>query len=375
MAGLWQPAARLRDSAASLFAPVRRTRISPAAVLGAALAIMLAAACGLSRVDGAMATIWPGTGANAIGWWLAALTIGPALIGAATAVLVYVASGNILLRPLPRAVSAGWIVAAPLAMSTETFGPDLIPPLQFVELYGLFWVLMWTPARPLARLVQIAFVTLCCLGSVPVALFIPLAAVRVWAVGTRWSESLLSLVVAGAGFQAVELILGLTHLSDSARPRFDPLWALEAYVGWGLPFGVVGPKTMSDAGIIEPGEPFGGGGFWYWSGVVVTWLVVVAVILVARQRLTRPQWLFAALAAGQSVLVFCGHIMVHGRLEPRYAYPASLLVIAALLALLRPVAVSRHEPRIAWFGAWFPTMALTCLLVLCAAANYRTRAP
>jgi hypothetical protein len=410
VARLREPVARVRELVASLFAPVRRTRITGPAVFGAALAIVVTAAYSLLRVGGAGAfnSIWAEDGANflsdaymlptsatifrslngyfvvlprlitevasvfPVAWGPAVLSTGAALFSGAMAVMVYVASGNVLVRPFLRAVCAFWIVAAPLAESTHAFGPNMVAPLQFVELYGLFWALMWTPVRYLARLVQVVFVVLCCMSTILVVLLIPLAVLRLWAVRTKWSMLLLSTVVAGSGFHAVGLILGLASRGDISHPRTDPLWALGSYVGWALPFGVTGEKTMSDPGFTQLDVHSGGGGPWYWSGVIVAWLVVAVVILAACRRLTRPQWLFAAVAASESVLLLCGQIMVQGRLELRYAYTPSLLAITALLALLRPLPVSRHDPRTAWLRVWFPAMALTLLLAVSAATNYRT---
>jgi hypothetical protein len=64
--------------------------------------------------------------------------------------------------------------------------------------------------------------------------------------------------------------------------------------------------------------------------------------------------------------------MIQGRLELRYAYTPSLLAITALIALLRPLPVSRHDPRTAWLRVWFPAVALTLVLAVSAATNYRT---
>jgi hypothetical protein len=404
---------RLREPLAGLFQPVRRRRITVLAVLTGAAAIVATATYSLLRVGGAGAfnTIWAEDGANflsdayllpvrdtilkpingyfvvlprlitevaalfPVAWGPAVLSSGAALFSAVMTVMVYVTSGNVLVRPFLRSAAAFWVVAAPLAESTLTFGPNMVAPLQFVELYGLFWALIWTPVRPVARLVQVIFVALCCLSTFLAVLFIPIAAVRLWAVRTKWSALLLSILVAGGGFQTLAIVLGLTSRAGISHPRVDPLWAVESYVGWGLPFGVVGEKTMSDAGFTQPGVHSGGGGFWYWAGVIATWLVVITAILVAWRRRTSPQWIFAAAAAAESVLLLCGQIIVQGRLELRYAYTPSLLAVAALLALLRPAPVSRHGPRMAWLGVWFPAMALVLLLALSAAVNYRIRTP
>lgn len=403
------PLTRWRASVAAMFAPVRRTRLTATAVLATLAAIVGIAAYSVFRVGGAgpFDSIWAEDGANflsdaymlpvtstifrpingyfvvlprliteaaaalPVGWGPAGLTVGAALFSAAMAVMVYVASANILVRPYLRVVAAFWVVAAPLAESTHTFGPNMVAPLQFVELYGLFWALVWTPTRALARVVQIGFVVACCLSTFLAVLLLPVALLRLWAVRTRWSVLLLGLVVAGGAFQTAGIALGLSTRGGISHPRLDPLWALGSYAGWAMPFGMVGERTLRDAGFTQPGVHSGGGGAWYWTGVMASWLVVLAVILVAQRRLTNPAWLFAAVAAGESVLLLCGQILVQGRLELRYAYTPSLLATVALLALLRPNPVSRHGPRAAWVGVWFPAVALTFLLAVSAAANYR----
>jgi hypothetical protein len=402
-------ARRLRESVAPTFEPVRGGRVTPLAVLAAAVAVAATAAYSLLRVGGAGAfnSIWAEDGANFLSdayilplrqtifkplngyfvvlprliaevaanvpaaWGPAVLSTMAAVFSAAMAVMVYVASGNVLTRPFPRWVAAFWTVAAPLAESTLTFGPNMVAPLQFVELYGLFWAFVWTPVRRSARVVQVTFIVACCLSTFLAVLFLPLALVRLWATRTRWSMFLLGILVAGGGFQAGGIVFGLTSRAGISHPRLDPLWALTSWAGWALPLGLVGEKTMSDAGFAQPGVYSGDGGFWYSSGVVATWLVVVTVILVAVWRKTRPLWFLAGMAALESVLLLCGQVIVQGRLEPRYAYTPSLLAVAALLALVRPVPVSRHSPRSAWLGAWFPAVALVFLLALSAGVNYR----
>ncbi len=403
----------LRGGAVAMFQPVRPRQVTWVTALAAAVAALAIAGYSLLRVGGAGAfnTIWAEDGANFLsdaymlpasgnilkpinGYFVVVprlisefaslfpIASGPgvlsgvaALYSAAIAVMVYVASGNVLARPFPRAVAALWIVAAPLAESTFTFGPNMVAPLQFVELYGLFWALVWTPNRTLSRVVQVAFVVSCCVSTFLAVFLLPVAVVRLWAVRDRWSSLLLGLVVAGGVFQTFGIVLGLTSRAGISHPRIDPLWAFASYLGWGLPFGLFGEKILSDAGYAGVGVHSGGGGFWYWSGVIITWLVATAVILAAARRLTRPYWLFAALALTESALLLCGQIMVQGRLELRYAYTPSLLAVAGLLALLRPVPVSRHSSLPSWIGMWLPAWGLTFVLTLSAGANYRVPTP
>src|SRR5882762_5693065 len=133
VARLRAPVARLRESLARLFAPVRRTRITGPAVLGAAVAIVVTATYSLLRVGGAGAfnSIWAEDGANflsdayilplrqtifkplngyfvvlprliaevaatvPVAWGPAVLPTMAAVFSAAMAVMVYVASGNV----------------------------------------------------------------------------------------------------------------------------------------------------------------------------------------------------------------------------------------------------------------------------------------
>jgi hypothetical protein len=403
----------LRERAEEMFAPPRRRRLTWGGALSAVGVSIAMAAYSLLRVGGAGAfnSVWAEDGSNFLSdayllparetifkpingyfvvlprvigevasqfpllWGPAVLSTCAALYSSAMAVMVYVASATTLRRPFLRAVAAFAIVAAPLAESTLTFGPNMVAPLQFVELYGLFWVLVWTPSRNLAKAVAITFVVLSGLSTFLAVLLLPLALFRLWALRNRWSMLLLTLIVLGGLFQTTGLALGLTSRSGISHPRLDPLWALRSYVDWALPFGLVGEKPMSDAGFAAPGVHTGGGGPLYWSGVLATWLVIAAVIVVAYRRLTRPYWLFAAVAAGQSAWLLCGQIIFQGKLELRYAYTPSLIAVAGLLALLCPVRVSRHSLRVAWAGSWLPAVVLVGLLAAGAGVNYRVASP
>src|SRR5262245_15293454 len=104
VAGTRGLADRIRGPAAGLFAPLRRTRITGPAVVGAALAIVLMATYGLMRCDGtaAFTPIWPGGSLELAARTFGPALFGPALFGPVTGVLVYVASGSVLGRPLLR---------------------------------------------------------------------------------------------------------------------------------------------------------------------------------------------------------------------------------------------------------------------------------
>lgn len=402
-----------RPSAQAMFEAVRPVPVSgPSMVVGVVAAVAVAV-YSLLRVGGAgpFNTIWAEDGANFLSdaymlpasgnilkpingyfvvlprlisefasvfplvWGPAVMSGLAALYSGVVAVMVYVASANVLVRPFPRVVAALWIVAAPLAESSLTFGPNMVAPLQFVSLYGLFWALVWTPARPLGRLVQIAFIVLCCVSTFLAVFLLPVALLRLWAARSRWSTLLLGLLLAGGAFQTFGIALGLTSRAGISYPRADPLWAVASYLGWGLPYGLFGEKTLSDAGYTTPGVHSGGGGFWFWSGAVVTWLLTAAVIALAARRLTRPHWVFATVALAESMMLLCGQIMIQGRLELRYAYTPSLLAVAGLLALLRPVSTSRHSSLTTSLGAWLPVFGLTLVLAASAVVNYRVPTP
>jgi hypothetical protein len=393
-----------RARLADLFAPAERGRADRSAALMAGALVVLATVYSIGRVGGpgALNTVWGEDATNFMtdaynrpalaniftpingyflvvprvlaefagafppewaAWVLSATT---ALLSGAMALLIYVASGNVLRHPLARAVAAAGIVAAPLGESMYAGAPNTPAALQFAELYALFWCVMWTPVGRVGRAVQLTVVPLCGVSTFLAVFFIPLALMRCWARRDRLSLGVLAGFLFGAAFQVFGLLSGLSSRGNISHPRLDPFWALRSFVTWAWPYGLLGQTGVRQPGLVNRFVHTGGGaGPWYWVAVAAAWALVAAVILVAVLRWTRPRWLFAVIAAGQGVAMLCLQVMIQGELVLRYAFAPCLLVVAALVALLLP------RPDLPRWRALAPLLALALVVGAGAVANYR----
>jgi hypothetical protein len=393
----------VRARLAPLFEPAPRRPVRAWAVLTAGLAVVVAAWYSLERVGGPgpLNTVWAEDASNfltdaltrpalsnlvepvngyflllprllsqvavlfPVSWQAAVLSGSAALSSAAMALLVYFAGARSLGHPLARLVVAASVLVAPLGESMFSGAPNEVAPLQFVQLYALFWCVMWTPVRRSARAVMVAFVLLTGLSTFLAVLYLPLVALRLWVRRDRLSVAVLAAFLLGAAAQVAGLASGVSSREDISHPRLDPLWALERYVTWAMPYGLLGQRGMRHPAMVNMLVHAGGGGRQYWAGVALAWLVVAAAVLLALLRWTAPSWLFAAVVAAHAVGLLCMEVMVQGELVLRYAYTPWLLTVVALAALLLPRA---DLPR--WRAA-APLAALAALLLVAGLANYR----
>ena len=366
---------RLRAGLAGLFASAEKTRpITPRAVVAAIAAVVAATAVCLLRIRGAngaspLNVLWAEDGSNfltdaylypplhnlvspingyhllygrilaevasvfPVAWGAGVLITLSAASSAVMGLIVFVASGRVLPHPLARVVAGLCIIVTPLAYGMA----NQVAPLHFVMVYAAFWCLMWTPQSRTGRLVQFALLLLTALSTILAVFLLPLAALRVWACWDRYSAMLSGAMIPGLVLQAVSLATGTASRGDISEPRLDPIWAVKAFVTWALPFGFAGDNTLRFLPQTSPGYYTGGGtGESYWLALLASWALVGAVVLVAARRITRPNWLFAAVALGQALIFFAGQVMVDGHLVMRYIYTPLLFVVVAICALLLP---------------------------------------
>lgn len=389
---------RLRARLAVLFEPVEPRPMSVRGLAAAAVALLVLAALCLSRVGspGALNLAWGEDASDFLNdaytkhavdnimhpvngyflvvprlfaefaslfpveWGAGVLAATTALFVAAMAVLVYVASGSLLGHPLARAIAAAILAAAPLALTSSAAA------VQFPMLYALFWCALWTPVSRFGRGVLVAFVAICAVSTFLAVLFVPLCMVRLWARRDRLSAAVLGGFLFGAAVQVAGLVSGVSSRGDISHPRWNPVWAMRSYLTWGLPYGFMGQTGGSQARVTpeNPAVFLGDGtGPLYWVGVAVAWLLVLAVLAVALARWTSPRWLFAAVAGLHAVGMFCVLVMVQGELVLRYVFAPSLILVAALVALLVP----RSDLPVA--RAVAPLVVLGLVLALSAVVN------
>jgi hypothetical protein len=311
------------------------------------------------RLLGEFATFFP------ISWMPAVLSLSSAVVCGLLALQVYVASGAHLPHRLARLLVAAPMLLAPVAenRAAEVYNRPVC--LHFFALYALVWVLLRPAASRPGRVAALVTAGLTAASTILVAGLVPLALLRLAARRDRHSLALAGLVTAGAAVQ-VASALTATSRGRPGEARVDPLWALGQYAGWALPESILGFRATS--GLYVPDAQFAGALSRNAFVVAVAWLVVLLVVAVAavggRRGLLRPRWALAAALAAHSAGLLALEIMANGWVSQRYLLAPSMLLFAALVALLVPA------PG-AWPARAAPLAGLAALLLVTGAANFR----
>jgi hypothetical protein len=302
------------------------------------------------RILAEIATFFP------ISWAAAVLSIEAAGLTALMALGVYVASGSHLRHPLAR-----FLVAAPLLFSptAENWVSEIYNRpacIQFFLVYTVFWMILWAPASRTGRIVQVSVVGLAAFSTFLVVFLIPLALLRVYVRRDRVAAAMTLLLMAGAALNLYGLASGVVSRSF-VTPRYEPGWALLSYVAWAVPHSLFGWRLalpVTDHVVVTN-----------LALIIGAWLVIGAVVAVALRRLTRPQWLLAAVAGAHSVVLLCVTIMSNGVITQRYLLPVEMLLFTTLAALLVPA----ERLRPGWATA--PLAVLVAFVLVISAFNYR----
>lgn len=289
----------------------------------------------------------------------AALAVEAALAASVLAVIVYVASAAHLRSPALRIM-----VAAPILLTAAGYTevPNAINELRWPFMYAMFWVLLWVPTSRSGRVVGLTTVAVAAFTDSVVAIFLPLVLLRLYFRRDRYAKVACTIMTLSLGVNLTTNLLGISVRED-VHHRFNPAWAIAAYVLRPLPQGLLGEAWTG----LRPEHTVAG-----LAPVALGWFVVLVCVLVAWRRWSDPDWPLAVTAAFYSVAIYSVVIMLVGITAPRYSYPAALLVLTAVVALVRPPAggwVGTGPPRLR-AGAT-PALALGVLMVVVAAVNYR----
>jgi hypothetical protein len=270
----------------------------------------------------------------------AVLAISAALATAALAVLVYVASAEHLPSPVARFVAAAVVVVAPLAQDDV---PNSIANLHWPALYALFWVLLWTPQRRSGRVVAVATIAIVAASDILVLALLPLAIVQFVRYRDRYRAVLAAVLATGVALQ----LLGLVTGASSRETDLNPIKAASGYVLRAVPAALVGSRWLGDD--VRSAR--------WLILAAVAWLLVLAALLVAWRRLSRPAWTLAGLAALHSIALYALPVFLSGTAVQRYALAPAMLVVVALLALMPPGSGRAGVPAI---------VLITLLAIVCA---------
>jgi hypothetical protein len=265
------------------------------------------------RLLGALAANFPAPAAAAV------LAISAAVVTSALAILVYLAAAGHLRSPLARLLVSAPVVVAPLAQHEV---PNSIANLHWPLLYATFWVLLWTPPGRAGRVVAPTVVALTALSDILVVGLLPLAAIRWLVRRDRYSGLLGGVLLAGTAVQVGGLFTG----ASSRGLSLDPVQPVSGYLLRAVPATLLGERWL-------PADALATGRL---LAVAASWLLIVAVVLVAARRLTCPGWPLAIAAALHSGVLYVLPVMLSGVAPQRYALAPALLLIVALVSLLQP---------------------------------------
>lgn len=342
-----------------------------------------------------------------ISWGPAMMSTGAALTTAVFALAAYLGSGAHLRSTALRLLVAAPVVACPTGgLST----PNNVATLQFVALYAAFWMLLWTPSTRLGRAFAVTLVLLIGLTTILTIVVIPLALLRLFVVRDRWSLALCGAVFGTVVLQVVSIPLGLNSRHGISEPRLDPVWAIYEFFAWAVPYSIIGERWLAPpinrANCLCPVVPAVDARL-HGALIILAFLVVVVALFLAFRRVTRPVWGLAVVAGAQSLITLAVEVMSYGHayrlgthnvvvpeqyFTPeimmlgtiRYLVPVTLMIIAAITALLVPrraseaadAAVDRGaaDRRRRWINA-APVLGYAALVVLICVVNLRPITP
>jgi hypothetical protein len=332
------------------------------------------------RAFTAIAVLFP------LNWAPAVMSTFAALQYAMYGLIAYVASGPHLQNRWLR-----FLIAAPTCMIplAYTEANNDLATVQFIALYGTFWLLLWIPGTRAGRAVSPVIILGVTLSSILPVVFAPLAVARLFAVRTKHTVLLLSCWAAGLVVQETVQLRGLSNRPGNWYT--SPLWVLEKYISRAVPRAIFGEKALGGPGTNINGMPrplhiVSQAG--HLALIFGAWAVVAAVIVIALARITDPHWPLAVTAGLFSVLVFLGEIVDNLQIvQPRYVIAPALLLYAAIVALLRPRAVigvpaaqdaasQARAPAVRAAGlaravTWCPVAVFAVLIAVACALNYR----
>jgi hypothetical protein len=307
--------------------------------------------------------------------------------------IAYIASGPHLRSPWLRLLVA--VPACVVPLGYTQVNNDLAT-VQFVALYGLFWLLLWRPATRAGQVCAPVIMLGLTLTSILPALFAPLVAARL--IADR-SKTAIAVAVCWAVGLVAQWTVQLRGLSNRSNDLFtSPLWILGNYVTRAVPRALFGELALGGPGTNYRGSPIPLSIPNMAIHEALIWgacAIVVAVVVIALGRLTAPHWSLAVTALAFSVVLFVGEIVDNWPIvQPRYVIAPALLLYTAIVAMLRPRGVTddassasepdgvsggdvpataaspgaSHRPVVA---AWAPVTVFALLLAVVVGFNFR----
>jgi hypothetical protein len=274
----------------------------------------------------------------------------PAIMSAAAAaeyalfgLIVFIASGPHLRSPWLRLLVAAPAVVVPVGYTQVN---NDLATVQFVALYGLFWLLLWRPVTLAGRICAPVIMLGATLTSILPVFLAPLVAARL--IADR-SKSAIAVAVCWAAGLLAQWTVQWRGMSNRSNDLFtSPLWILGNYVTRAVPRALFGERALGGPGTNYRGSPIPLSIPNMAVHEALIWgacAIVVAVVAIALGRLTAPHWPLAVTALAFSVVLFVGEIIDNYPIvQPRYVIAPALLLYTAIVAMLRPRSGSDEAP-------------------------------
>src|SRR3984885_6644899 len=309
---------------ANLFVQAERRRLTWRRVLAGVLFVVAGAAVSLTRTSGpgALNSIWIEDAGNFLqdalhnsvlttlttqmnGYYdvvpraITAVAVAfpvawaPGIMAAAAAaqyalfgLIVYIASGPFLRSPWLRLLVA--VPACVVPLGYTQVNNDLAT-VQFVALYGLFWLLLWRPVTRAGQVCAPIIMLGATLTSILPVFLAPLVAARL--IADR-SKTAIAVAVCWAAGLVAQWSVQVRGLSNRKGGLFtSPLWILGNYVTRAVPRAIFGEKALGGPGTNYRGSPVplsipdpAVHNAMIWGACAI----VVAVVVIALARLTAP---------------------------------------------------------------------------------------
>ncbi|HEY1820109.1 MAG TPA: hypothetical protein VGG83_09295 [Trebonia sp.] len=305
--------------------------------------------------------------------------------------IAYIASGPHLRSPWLRLLIAAPACLIPLGYTQAN---NDLATVQFVALYGLFWLLLWRPTTRAGQVCAPIIMLGATLTSILPVFLAPLVAARLIADRSKTAIAVALCWAAGLAAQWSVQLRGLSNRSSNLYT--SPLWILGNYVTRTIPRAIFGERALGGPGTNYRGSPIPLSIPNMALHDALVWgacAIVVAVIAIALGTLTAPHWPLAVTALLFSVLLFVGEIVDNYPIvQPRYVIAPALLLYTAIVFMLRPrgmtddvssagepdgvtsgdaPAVAASRGLLPTAAAWAPVTVFALLLAVVVGFNYR----
>ena len=284
--------------------------------------------------------------------------------------IVYIASGPYLRSPWLRLLVAAPACVVPLGYTQVN---NDLATVQFVALYGLFWLLLWRPSTRAGRICAPVVMLGATLTSILPVFLAPLVAVRLIADRSKTAIAVAVCWAAGLLAQWTVQLRGMSNRSNHLYT--SPLWILGQYVTRAVPRAIFGERALGGPGTNYAGAPIPLSIPNMAVHEALIWgscAIVVTVVVIALGRLTAPHWPLAVTALVFSVVLFVGEIVDNYQIvQPRYVIAPALLLYTAIVAMLRPRGVTDDASPLGLVAAWTPVTVFALLLAVVVGFNFR----